>query len=603
MQGLCTYLPSTILDYLYMHSEKLDNKEPPFRQDYETVVLFADVSGFTKLSEKFANRGSRGHELLKKHLNSYFEVLMRESTSQGGDVFKFAGDAILVVWPRSNEELGRVTRRAVQCAVQIKEQLTGYKILDPDRPASEKKDKMELNVKLGIGVGKISILHIGGFFGRMEYVATGQPLTQSFEAEGRSKKGDETTLVVASPEVWKKVSNHFDAYKILDEGYAYIKGPKRGMTLPKVSVFKTTTSLKYIGNEPEGSKIMKRVTQYVPGAVRPYVKDFEESWADELRVITVLFVNLGLVKGANELYEKDSDLKKIHDIIMAVQKAVYKYEGSLNKFLMDDKGSTLIAVFGLPPLAHENDPERGLLSSIQICTQLHQRNLVPSIGVTTGTAFCGVIGTRNRREYSILGDTVNLAARLMSHAEKKIGGGVLCDEATHYASKKRLKFTKLREIMVKGKSKPIKIYHPYPKSYIQQFTKDRKDETPRVSLRRRSIVSYLDAATSMKSPTELNTESPPPPHMREMVRTRRESAPSAPATPRGHRRSWLFWRRGMKPNAQKALLPSLSGSTEINNFEKSLVSVKSAGHKASRGSRHAKLKKERRGSALFRRNS
>eukprot|EP00954_Amorphochlora_amoebiformis_P028033 1389577-Amorphochlora_amoeboformis.AAC.1 len=61
----------------------------------------------------------------------------------------------------------------------------------------------------------------------------------------------------------------------------------------------------------------------------------------------------------------------------------------------------------------------------------------------------------------------------MSYSEKVRGGGVLCDEATHYASKKLLKFTKLPEIMVKGKSKPIKIYHPYPKSYIDQFTKDR----------------------------------------------------------------------------------------------------------------------------------
>jgi class 3 adenylate cyclase len=143
------------------------------------------------LSETFADRGRHGHELLKKHLNSYFEVLMRESTSQGGDVFKFAGDAILVVWPRSTEALSKVTRRAVQCAIQIKEQLTGYKILDPDRPEG-KKQEMVLNVKLGIGVGKISILHIGGYFGRMEYVATGDPLSQAFDSEGHCRFGDDT---------------------------------------------------------------------------------------------------------------------------------------------------------------------------------------------------------------------------------------------------------------------------------------------------------------------------------------------------------------------------------------------------------------------------
>src|SRR5205807_2420629 len=55
-------------------------------------------------------------------------------------------------------------------------------------------------------------------------------------------------------------------------------------------------------------------------------------------------------------------------------------QGSLNKFLMDDKGSTVIAVFGLPPLAHEDDAVRGVLSSLMICAQLFPLGLVPAIG-------------------------------------------------------------------------------------------------------------------------------------------------------------------------------------------------------------------------------
>lgn len=54
----------------------------------------------------------------------------------------------------------------------------------------------------------------------------------------------------------------------------------------------------------------------------------------------------------------DDAMRRAHNVLVAVQDAVYKYEGSINKFLMDDKGSTLIAVFGLPPLAHTNDVRR-----------------------------------------------------------------------------------------------------------------------------------------------------------------------------------------------------------------------------------------------------
>ena len=51
--------------------------------------------------------------------------------------------------------------------------------------------------------------------------------------------------------------------------------------------------------------------------------------------------------------------------MVAVQESVYEYEGSINKFLMDDKGSTLLAVYGLPPVGHADDPIRGVLAALR----------------------------------------------------------------------------------------------------------------------------------------------------------------------------------------------------------------------------------------------
>jgi hypothetical protein len=53
--------------------------------------------------------------------------------------------------------------------------------------------------------------------------------------------------------------------------------------------------------------------------------------------------------------------------------AIYQYEGSINKFLMDDKGSTLLAVFGLPPLSHEDDATRGVLAGLSVWYALPSR--------------------------------------------------------------------------------------------------------------------------------------------------------------------------------------------------------------------------------------
>lgn len=98
---------------------------------------------------------------------------------------------------------------------------------------------------------------------------------------------------------------------------------------------------------------------------------------------------------------------------------------------MDDKGSTLIVVFGLPPMAHQDDPIRALATAACLRAELANINCKCNIGIATGMVFAGVVGTSgSRREYSVLGDSVNLSARLMQAAcsdpEKKI----IIDEPT-----------------------------------------------------------------------------------------------------------------------------------------------------------------------------
>ena len=81
----------------------------------------------------------------------------------------------------------------------------------------------------------------------------------------------------------------------------------------------------------------------------------------------------------------------------------------------------MLLCFGLPPAAHEDDAVRAILASCLICARLRAPpfNLPsPAVGVALGDhVFCGVIGGRTRREYSIVGDSANIAARLMQHAK------------------------------------------------------------------------------------------------------------------------------------------------------------------------------------------
>ena len=95
-------------------------------------------------------------------------------------------------------------------------------------------------------------------------------------------------------------------------------------------------------------------------------------------------------------------------------------EGSLNKLVMDDKGSTLICIWGLCPFAHEDDAARAILTAMNMKRELMKiENTWCNVGISTGEVFSGVVGTSgSRKEFSVLGDYVNLAARIMYYPKK-----------------------------------------------------------------------------------------------------------------------------------------------------------------------------------------
>ena len=108
IETLASYIPSIIADELVEQLDpdgdtKGELKEAPYKISLNTVVMFCDVSGFTKLAEAMARSGM-GAEGLAKYLNQYFSLMCKEIQAQGGDIFKFAGDAMIVLWPHDDED-------------------------------------------------------------------------------------------------------------------------------------------------------------------------------------------------------------------------------------------------------------------------------------------------------------------------------------------------------------------------------------------------------------------------------------------------------------------------------------------------------------------
>ena len=137
-----------------------------------------------------------------------------------------------------------------------------------------------------------------------------------------------------------------------------------------------------------------------------------------------------------------------------MQRQVYGFEGTIRQFLVDDKGMVLIACFGI--VAHENDSERATRCALEIERYLKRQDITSSCGVTTGEVFCGLVGGETRCEYALIGDVVNMAARLMAATRDEIR----CDLETYMRSCKHVVFERLNPIQVKGKKVEIEVFKP-----------------------------------------------------------------------------------------------------------------------------------------------
>ncbi|HEY3476304.1 MAG TPA: AAA family ATPase, partial [Anaerolineales bacterium] len=455
---LASYVPKLIQKRVIANPSPI---EAPFSEDLHAAILFADISGFTLLTERMAEKGPTGAETLARILNEYFGQLIDIIHDYGGDVVKFAGDAVIAVWPIlpdltvsdtiSRADQWQWTMRAAECAIEVHQRLTNYRVEDAN-----------LYLKLAISLGRISTVHVGGVFNRWELLITGTPLVELGIANNIAKAGD----ILITPSAWKLIRNdcyaetlEFELKEAIAQG-----GRLEGLNKPS-SIFDSPQQPVI----PEGAENSLR--PYIPGAIINRLTAGQSSWIAELRRVTVLFVNLpGL--------DQDTGLESAQAIARLIQRSVYHYEGSINKINVDDKGITIVAALGLPPFSHEDDPARGVQAALMIRRELTSLAVPSSIGVATGRIFCGSVGNDARREYTIIGNAVNLSARLMGAASRqdeliaKHGVPILCDRLTYDSAKEVVEFEPFPPQYVKGRTEPVEVFHPLEvkKSVIRSKT-------------------------------------------------------------------------------------------------------------------------------------
>lgn len=409
MPSFAPYLPRLVLDW---------SREGGLgAREVEGTLVSVDLSGFTALSERLQAKGRAGAEELTLAVSGVFQGLIGITERHGGDVLKFRGDALLLLFDGPDHE-----RRACYAAADMQWLIrTTGEMMSSVGPVT-------LRMATGVYTGTCHFFLVEGT--HRELLIAGPAATATIALEDAAEAGEillsERTAAALEPG-WVGPSR--------EGGLLLLDLPEREVAPAP--------------QEPP-SELSDEIELYVPEPLRAHL--LLEAGESEHRQVTAAFLKYTGVddaiaaEGAEAVYGHLSTLAGLLGDELA--------QLGLTWFGSDiDTGGGKIYIVGGAPSSTGADEER-MLRALRTILGAYD-GLTLRAGVNRGPAFCGDIGTESCRSYNVMGDTVNLAARLTSRADP---GGLLTTADVLERARTRFATTS-QSLLLKGKERPITAYH------------------------------------------------------------------------------------------------------------------------------------------------
>ena len=390
------------------------------------TALFADISGFTPLTESLARELGlqRGAEEITRHVNRVHDRLIDRVHAHGGSAIAFGGDA-LTCW--FDEDDGK---RALACAAAMQREMQAFAAVE--MPGG---GVVAIGLKVALARGEARRFLVGDPAAQRHDVVAGALLDRLSRAEACAHRGEIVATRgvaiegIASVSEWRD-----DDVAVLDVGIA----PADDAPSTRDVVVDDAVA-----------------ESFVPPAIREKVRAGQSAFLSELRPAASLFLRFAGID-----YDADADAaRKLDALTRFVQQDVAApHDGTLLQLATGDKGSHFHLTFGAPR-AHHDDATRAVRAALAWQQATSRFGFVRDVtaGIAYGPIRAGAYGNAARRAYSVMGDTVNLAARLMGAAAD---GTTLCDAEIHRLAQEDVSFEALPAIAVKGKASPVAVYRP-----------------------------------------------------------------------------------------------------------------------------------------------
>ncbi len=406
MHDLRPYVPRLVLEWA------AETPKKRYRA-IEGTLVFCDVSGFTALSERLARLGKLGAEELNETLNGVFSELLARAADFGGSLLKYGGDAVLVFfWGDDHARRGAAAaagmRKALRTAGNV--QTAGGRV--------------RLRMSVGVHTGTFDFFLVGGSHRELVVAGPAATLTSALEAEADA---GEVLISRATAECLPQ--------SCLGESKGDGVLLRRAPAAPKVDPA--------AADLPDGPD----PGQFVPEALRRHLG--AGGHEPEHRLVAAAFVAFVGLDGALARDGGDAVANGLEELLTATQR---HFDEHGIAFLTTDiygDGGKIFAATGAPR-TWANNEERMLRALRGLLDEKHAFEL--HAGVQRGYAFAGDVGPDFRRTYTLLGDVINTAARVMAsahHGQLRVMPEVLRRSSTLFETSEQEPFA------AKGKAEPL----------------------------------------------------------------------------------------------------------------------------------------------------
>lgn len=405
---LLPYIPRLVLDWL-------ENHDAESRRSIDGSTLFADISGFTQLTERLAQQGKAGAEEMGDILNSVFDELLAPAYQHQGGLVKWGGDAVLLIFDGPDHGA-----RAAAAAWEMQKVIRQVGKLKTSGGA------VRLGMSIGVHTGPIDVLLVGSV--HRELIVTGPSATAVAQMEKVADAGD-VVVSRSTAEAVRRRGGRIGARKgggwLLDKPpYVPVLGIRAAKAGPEVDVsVSLTPDLRH---------------HLLDGVV-----DHEH------RHIAVGFIE---VAGTDELAVASDEralTDAVEQVVSRAQEAAAANDVTLLSTDVNADGFKVILTAGAPRRVGDDEGRivAALLAVVSEPSPLRLR-----AGANAGRVFAGDFGPFYRRVYSVAGDCVNLAARLMGAAGE---GELLVSDVALGRTNGQFVSEPVPPFHVKGKAEPV----------------------------------------------------------------------------------------------------------------------------------------------------